>query len=250
MQRYFLNENAELHQRFFITNKDDIHHITKVMRYTTCDHLVINFHNAQTYKVEITALDQQAIEVETIEKLAIHTEMPVSVTIASGLIKSDKYEWLLQKATEMGAHDFIAVQMGRSVVKLNDQKAPKKLERWQKIIKEAAEQSYRQQIPNIKYYSNLKYVYDMISEYDYILMAYEEQAKNGETSKFKEMLSQLKTNDKVLLLVGPEGGFSEEEIKQFEAHAHIVGLGPRILRAETAPIYALSAISYEIELMR
>ncbi|PNZ81072.1 RsmE family RNA methyltransferase, partial [Staphylococcus microti] len=102
----------------------------------------------------------------------------------------------------------------------------------------------------IKYYSNLKYVYDMISEYDYILMAYEEQAKNGETSKFKEMLSQLKPNDKVLLLVGPEGGFSEEEVKQFEAHAQIVGLGPRILRAETAPLYALSAISYEIELMR
>ncbi|MCS4485562.1 16S rRNA (uracil(1498)-N(3))-methyltransferase [Staphylococcus americanisciuri] len=250
MQRYFLNENAELHQRFFITSKDDIHHILKVMRYNVGDHIIINFNDQQTYKVTIINIDQKNIEVEATEKLEIHTEMPVSITVVSGLIKSDKYEWMLQKATELGAHNFIAVQMARSVVKLNDQKASKKLERWEKIIKEAAEQSYRQQIPNIKYYSNLKYVYDMINEYDYILMAYEEQAKNGETSKFKEMLSQLQPNNKVLLLIGPEGGFSEEEIALFETHANIVGLGPRILRAETAPLYALSAISYEIELMR
>lgn len=250
MQRYFLNENAELHQRFFITNKDDIHHMLKVMRYVVGDHIIINFNDKQTFKAEIMNADQKAVEVETVEKLDIQTELPVAVTVASGLIKADKYEWMLQKATELGAHDFIAVQMGRSVVKLNDQKAPKKLERWEKIIKEAAEQSYRQQIPNIKYYSNLKYVYDMIDKYDYILMAYEEQAKEGETSKFKEMLSQLQPNNKVLLLVGPEGGFSEEEVALFETHTSIVGLGPRILRAETAPLYALSAISYEIELMR
>ncbi|UXR77338.1 MULTISPECIES: 16S rRNA (uracil(1498)-N(3))-methyltransferase [unclassified Staphylococcus] len=250
MQRYFLNENAECHQRFFITNKDDIHHMLKVMRYTEGDTIIINFDNQQTFKATIIHAEQKAIEVETIERLEIHSEMPVSLTIASGLIKSDKYEWLLQKATELGVNDFIAVQMDRSVVKLNDQKANKKLERWSKIIKEAAEQSYRQRIPNIKYCSNLKYVYDMISEYDYILMAYEEQAKKGESSQFKKTLTQLKPNDKVLLLFGPEGGFSEGEVALFEPHAHIVGLGPRILRAETAALYALSAISYEIELMR
>lgn len=250
MQRYFLNENAENHQRFFITNKDDIHHISKVMRYTEGDHIIINFNNRQTFEAEIIQIENNSIEIETMEQLEIATEMPVSITIASGLIKSDKYEWLIQKATEMGAHDYIAIQMDRSVVKLNDQKAAKKIDRWQKIIKEAAEQSYRQLIPSIKYYSNLKYVYDMISEYDYILMAYEEQAKNGESSQFKKILTQLKPNNKVLLLFGPEGGFSEEEVALFESNAHIVGLGPRILRAETAPLYALGAISYEIELMR
>ncbi|MCG9804982.1 RsmE family RNA methyltransferase, partial [Staphylococcus argenteus] len=82
------------------------------------------------------------------------------------LIKADKYEWLLQKATELGATSFIAVSMERSIVKLNDSKVAKKLERWQKIIKEAAEQSYRLAIPSIQFESNLNLIYDTIDNYD------------------------------------------------------------------------------------
>ncbi|MEJ7422924.1 RsmE family RNA methyltransferase, partial [Staphylococcus haemolyticus] len=78
----------------------------------------------------------------------------------------DKYEWMIQKSTELGASQFIAVGMQRSVVKLNENKVIKKLERWQKIIKEAAEQSYRLIIPEIEYKSNLKEIYDIIDEYD------------------------------------------------------------------------------------
>ncbi|QLK86043.1 16S rRNA (uracil(1498)-N(3))-methyltransferase [Staphylococcus sp. 17KM0847] len=249
MQRYFLNENAEQHQRFFITSKDDIHHITKVMRYTVGDEMVVNFNQQQTFQVRIVDISGQSIEIETIHRLDIHTELPIKITVASGLIKSDKYEWLLQKATELGAYAFLAIQMDRSIVKLNMQKANKKLERWQKIVKEAAEQSYRQYIPSVNYCSKFKDVYDTMSEYDYVLMAYEEQAKCGETSNFKTTLSQVEEGAKVLLLFGPEGGFSEDEIDLFSTHATVIGLGPRILRAETAPLYALSAISYEIDLM-
>lgn len=125
----------------------------------------------------------------------------------------------------------------------------KKLERWQKIIKEAAEQSYRLAIPSIQFESNLNLIYDTIDNYDYVLIAYEEQAKDGEMSNFKQTLQQFKPQDKVLMIFGPEGGFSEKEIALFNNSSTVVGLGPRILRAETAPLYALSAISYEKELM-
>ena len=135
--------------------------------------------------------------------------------------------------------------MERSVVKLNDSKVEKKLSRWQKIIKEAAEQSYRLTIPNIKFKSNLKEIYGMISQYDYVLIAYEEQAKHGELSQFKQTIKQFKTQDRVLIIFGPEGGLSDSEISLFGDVSTIVGLGPRILRAETAPLYALSAVSYE-----
>lgn len=249
MQRYFLNENAEQHQRFFITDSKDIHHIKSVMRQTVGDELIINFIDAETYRCKIISIEPQQMTIETVERLDLQTELPFNITICSGLIKGDKYEWLLQKATELGATSFVTTQMDRSVVKLNEQKAAKKVERWQKIVKEAAEQSYRQVIPQVKFISNLHEIYDMISQYDCVLMAYEAAAKKNERALFKQQLRQLNRGSHVLLLFGPEGGFSDDEIALFENVAKSVGLGPRILRAETAPLYALSAISYEIELM-
>ena len=156
---------------------------------------------------------------------------------------------MIKKATELGANEFIAVSMERSVVKLNESKVAKKLERWQKIIKEASEQSYRLNIPRVQFKSNLKEIYDMINHYDYVLIAYEKHAKHGELSRFKKILKQLKAQDRVLMIFGPEGGLSENEIALFEEASTLVGLGSRILRAETAPLYALSAVSYEKELL-
>lgn len=249
MQRYFLNQNADESQRFFITKKEDIHHITNVMRNSVGNKIILTFKDQSVYTCEIVEISNEGITVSLLEKQNINTELPVDVTICSGLIKADKYEWLLQKATELGASSFIAVSMERSIVKLNDSKVAKKIERWQKIIKEAAEQSYRLAIPSIHFESNLNMIYDTIDNYDYVLIAYEEQAKDGELSNFKQTLQQFNSQDKVLMIFGPEGGLSEKEIAIFNNSSTIVGLGPRILRAETAPLYALSAISYEKELM-
>lgn len=249
MQRYFLNQNADENQRFFITKKEDIHHITNVMRNSVGNKIILTFKDQSVYTCEIVEISNEGITVSLLEKQNINTELPVDVTICSGLIKADKYEWLLQKATELGASSFIAVSMERSIVKLNDSKVAKKLDRWQKIIKEAAEQSYRLAIPSIQFESNLNVIYDTIDNYDYVLIAYEEQAKDGELSNFKQTLRQFNSQDKVLMIFGPEGGLSEKEIAIFNNSSTIVGLGPRILRAETAPLYALSAISYEKELM-
>ncbi|MCI2947653.1 16S rRNA (uracil(1498)-N(3))-methyltransferase [Staphylococcus caledonicus] len=249
LQRYFIDQNADEDQRFFITNKEDIHHITNVMRNSVGNKVIVTFKNKEVYTTEITQITPQEIELKLIQKLDINTELPMHITICSGLIKSDKYEWMIQKATEMGASEFIAVEMDRSVAKLPPNKTQKKLERWQKIIKEAAEQSYRLIVPHIKFESNLNKIYDTISHYDYILLAYEDEAKRGEISLFKDALRQFKTNDRILIIFGPEGGFSEKEIITFKDVSTNVGLGPRILRAETAPLYALSAISFEKELM-
>ena len=249
LQRYFINQSADKLQRFFIENKEDIHHIKNVMRYSEGDSVIVTFLNQTVYKCQIKALNDNYVELELKDKQNIETELPQHITICSGLIKADKYEWMIQKATEMGANEFIAVGMDRSVVKLNESKVAKKLERCQKIIKEAAEQSYRLTIPNIKFKSNLKEIYGMISQYDYVLIAYEEQAKHGELSQFKQTIKQFKTQDRVLIIFGPEGGLSDSEISLFGDVSTIVGLGPRILRAETAPLYALSAVSYEKELL-
>lgn len=249
MQRYFINQNADENQRFFITSKEDIHHITNVMRNTIGNKIIVTFNNKVAYKTEIADITNEAIEIKLLDQLQINTELPYDITICSGLIKADKYEWLIQKSTELGANNFIAVEMDRSIVKLQTNKVTKKIERWQKILKEAAEQSYRLIIPKISFKSNLNEIYDTINQYDYILLAYEDEAKRGEVSLLKKTLQKFKTNDRILIIFGPEGGFSENEIDLFKDVSVNVGLGPRILRAETAPLYALSAISFEKELM-
>ena len=141
------------------------------MRYSEGDSVIVTFLDQTVYKCQIKALNDNYVELELKDKQNIDTELPQHITICSGLIKADKYEWMIQKATEMGANEFIAVGMDRSVVKLNESKVAKKLERWQKIIKEAAEQSYRLTIPNIYFKSNLQEIYDIISHYDYVLIA-------------------------------------------------------------------------------
>ncbi|AMY04659.1 16S rRNA (uracil(1498)-N(3))-methyltransferase [Staphylococcus condimenti] len=249
MQRYFINQNADKNQRFFITEKEDIHHINNVMRNQSGDFIIVTFNHGEVYKSKIISIHNEKIEIELSEELNSDTELPVEITICSGLLKADKYEWLLQKCTELGASHFIPVQMDRSIVKLNQNKIEKKLVRWNKIVKEAAEQSYRLIIPTIEFISNLKQVYVNIDKYDYVLVAYEDAAKEGEISHFKKTLQQFKSGDRVLIVFGPEGGLSEEEVELFQENSEIVGLGKRILRAETAPLYALSAISYEKELM-
>ncbi|WP_414050276.1 16S rRNA (uracil(1498)-N(3))-methyltransferase [Macrococcus animalis] len=244
MQRYFLNLEATLNTQYIVSAKYDVHHIKTVMRLTIGDKIIINFLNA-TYICEIRDVSQE-IEVTTIEQVELFTELPVNVTIASGLLKNDKYEWMLQKATELGAHSFLPFISDHTIIKIDDKKMVKKVERYQKIIKEAAEQSYRQIIPEISVVKNSKVLSELISQFDFVLIAYEESAKNGETSTLHQVISEIQQGASLLVIFGPEGGLSPEEITLFNAPS--IGLGPRILRAETAPLYLLSAISYQLEL--
>ncbi|MCU5746395.1 16S rRNA (uracil(1498)-N(3))-methyltransferase [Staphylococcus sp. SQ8-PEA] len=248
MQRYFIHQNADENQRFFIKDENDVHHIKNVMRNSVGNQIIVTFNDEKVYECQITQIEEGLIEVSLTKQLETETELPLDITVCSGLIKADKYEWLVQKATELGANHFIATEMERSVVKLNSNKVTKKLQRWEKIIKEAAEQSYRLTIPTIDYVSNLKQIYDRINEYDYVLIAYEDAAKRGEKSTLKQLIKQFNNYDRVLVIFGPEGGLSEKEINMFTNKAYQVGLGPRILRAETAPLYFLSAVSFEKDL--
>lgn len=111
----------------FITNKEDIHHIKNVMRHSEGQQIVITFNDQNVYICKIIHIADQEIEVELTEKQDIDTELPQHITICSGLIKADKYEWMIQKATELGASEFIAVEMQRSIVKLNHSKVSKSL---------------------------------------------------------------------------------------------------------------------------
>jgi RNA methyltransferase, RsmE family len=174
------------------------------------------------------------------------TELPVDVTIACSLSKKDKIEWITQKATELGAKEIVFFDSQYSIMHWKNNVVEKKITRLQEIAKNAAQQSKRRLIPQVKYLSE-KDVIENTSDLKFI--AYEESAKQGETSLLARSLNE-SAADSIICVFGPEGGFSTTEVEDFKRVDYkSIGLGPRIMRAETAPIYFLAVLSYNYELL-
>ncbi|TFD92337.1 16S rRNA (uracil(1498)-N(3))-methyltransferase [Jeotgalibacillus sp. R-1-5s-1] len=250
MQRYFTDILCPEDKRFTLSG-DDARHMTRVMRMKAGDSFIAVFKDQTAYRSVITDSGETDVEAIAEEKLDQTPELPIHVTIAQGLPKGDKLELVIQKATELGFSRMIPFKADRSIVKWDDKKGQKKTDRWQKIAREAAEQSHRTVIPDIATPVSFHDLVESFSNYDAVITAYEEQAKSGEKSNFSSVLSRLPEGSKLLVIVGPEGGLSEKEIDILEQHQAVsCGFGPRILRTETAPLYALAAISYHYELMR
>lgn len=246
MQRYFVTSNQQDNITF---SPDQVHHILKVMRMRVGDTMYVVLSNNHSGIVEISDIVNDAIQVKWLSNEATNKELPIQVTIASGLPKGDKLEWIVQKGTELGAASFLPLETEWSVVKWEAKKAVKKIERLQKIALEAAEQSHRQAVPIIKPIEKIEGLIKSFDWYDHVLIAYEESAKQQEHKQLKQVLSTIEHGNRVLVIFGPEGGLSPKEISVLtQAGAKCCGLGPRILRAETAPLYVLSAISYALEL--
>lgn len=249
MQRYFVKQRAIDHQ--FHIDEDDFHHIVKVMRMQIGEQIICVDPEGNAAVCEIAEITAEQVVADVVQWLNETSELPVMITIASGLPKGDKLEWIIQKGTELGAHEFIPYSAARSVVKWDEKKAVKKIERWQKIAKEAAEQSHRAYLPKVSTTLSFKQLLDKCKDFHYKLVAYEEESRSGETSTFAATLQKMQKGETLLLVFGPEGGLTEEEVRLLrENDFDLCGLGPRILRTETAPLYSLAAISYHFELLR
>lgn len=250
MQRYFVNERPADGQPVKITG-EDFHHLSRVMRMEIGSHVYVVFPDGEAATAEIEEFTNDYALASVVEWIHDKKELPVDVAIGSGLPKGDKLELVIQKGTELGASLFIPFHADRSIVKWDEKKAEKKKERWAKIAKEAAEQSHRNRIPDVSKPVNLEEMIEIGKGYSHKLFAYEEEAKQGEKKAFYQALTEVQPGEKLLIIFGPEGGLSAKEAEQLKSSGFIpCGLGPRILRTETAPLYVLSAISYHFELMR
>lgn len=245
MQQYFIKGKAE--KEVTITDKDTIKHMFQVMRLTDEAEVVLVFDDGIKYLAKVT--NSMAHELEIIEALPDQVELPVKVTIASGFPKGDKLDTIAQKVTELGASALWGYPADWSVVKWDGKKLAKKEDKLAKIVLGAAEQSKRNVVPEVHLFEQKAEFLKSLSSFDHIFIAYEETAKAGQLATLARELKEVKPGAKILFIFGPEGGISPTEITQFEAASAIkVGLGPRIMRAETAPLYALSALSYALEL--
>jgi len=249
VQRYFVKQRTT-DDRFLIA-EEDRHHIVKVMRMQIGDQIICVDPKGKQAVCALAEITDKSVVADVVQWKEIVSELPISITIASGLPKGDKLELIVQKGTELGAHQFLPFSATRSVVKWDEKKAVKKIDRWQKISKEAAEQSHRAFLPEVMSPVSFKELLIRSKDYDYKLVAFEEESRNGETSVFASTLKKMNNGESLLLVFGPEGGLTDEEVKLLKnSDFEVCGLGPRILRTETAPLYALAAISYHFELMR
>ncbi|HEU5139874.1 MAG TPA: 16S rRNA (uracil(1498)-N(3))-methyltransferase [Bacillales bacterium] len=250
MQRYF-TETKITAEDTIVLNGDNARHISRVMRMKAGDSIICCGPDGNCAVCQIQEMSSDDVTVSVQEFLDEIAELPVHVTIAQGLPKGDKLDLIVQKGTELGASHFQPFEAERSIVKWDRKKRQKKTERLRKIAKEAAEQSHRSQIPTVDEPVRFQEVLSKSSQYDQKIFAYEEAAKASESKNFPQVLQRMDPASSILIVIGPEGGFSEAEADLLKDSGFFgCGFGPRILRTETAALYALSAISYQFELLR
>lgn len=254
MSKFFV-KTEQIENNNIILNGDDVNHIINVLRMKKGDEIqVCNQETGDNYNAQITQYTKNEVDCEIIERINKTTESNVNITLFQGLPKFEKMELIIQKNTEVGVKRIVPVIMERTVVKIDEKVASKKLERWQKIAEIAAKQSMRDIIPNIDNITKLKEI--DTTEYDVVLVAYE----NEEHNKLKDELQKLskkiegtnsnnnEENFNIAIVIGPEGGISEKEIELLaEKNAKFVSLGRRILRTETAGLVMTGNILYELE---
>ena len=237
MQRYF---GRRIKNNVFL-DEDDIYHLLKVMRARRGEEIEVVC-DEKTYICEITST--KPLEIVISKQLKDNPELPNYVILAPCLLKGDKLDFVLQKSVELGVSEVVLLTSQRTIVKIKGQQNDLKLGRYQKILKEAACQSKRTRVPFI----NRIISFDRIDEIeaDVKLIAYE--GLKGSVSNLNKKLSNVKPGKKIAIIIGPEGGFSEPEVQYAKNNGFsCVSLGNRILRAETASLYALSVIANRLE---
>lgn len=247
MQRYFVEPEQFGVQDVIITG-EDARHIGRVMRSKPGDKLIVSDGVSREVLVEIKTIESHEVTAEILDVLPSSGEPWLQVTVAQSLPKGDKMEVVIQKCTEIGASRFVPFLSARTVVQYDSKKEEKRLSRWQKIAKEAAEQAHRSKIPGVDGPVKWNELLAAFKEYDLVCLCYEKEDGRALREVLKPMVAELDAEQtyNIAVVVGPEGGFSEEEVQEAEAAgAKSVGLGRRILRTETAAMAALTCIMYE-----
>lgn len=222
------------------------HHMGTVLRLSVGEQVTVCAGEGLVYVVELEQFTKDAVQGRIVEQLEQQQDTNVQLVLYQGMPKGDKLELIIQKCTELGISEIIPVETSRSIVHLDSGKAAKKLERWQKIAQEASQQSKRIQVPTVnKYFTWKQCVAQLAQDEGLTLVLWEDE----HTQSMKGFLRSLpQPPQKINLVIGPEGGLSEEEVLELrEGGAVTVSLGKRILRTETAGMAALAMLNYEYE---
>ncbi len=222
---------------------EQAHQVFHVLRLKVGDTVVVLDGAGMEYDVKLTTASGRNVTGKIVAQRQATGEPAVQITLFQSLLAREKFEWVLQKGTEIGVVRFVPVQTERTLLRAK-RIEPKKMVRWQRIVTEAAEQSHRGRIPKIETPVTFVQALSQFGDFDRALIA----ATSGQARTLPDALAAGdRTPASVAVLIGPEGGFSDEEIAQACRNgASSVNLGPRILRTETAAIIAPALVLFEL----
>ena len=225
------------------------HQLRDVLRLGIGEQLVLLDNSGDEVLASVTKCNRASVEVQVLDRRAGKSESPVRIILCQGLLKSARFEWVLEKGTELGVAVFAPILCRRSMAGLEDA-GPSKQQRWQRIIQEAAEQCGRSRLPELLPARPLMHALNDILPGALALMPWEEE--HGQTLR-EVLVPALNRGDSqpitVVLFIGPEGGLMAEEVTLAQRYGvQVVTLGQRILRAETAALATIANVMYELEL--
>lgn len=239
MARFFVDSQL-LQKDFIVLTEDNAAH-ARVLRLKCGEKVTVCDGTGNECACTVSDVSSNQISLVVNSRMASSAEAKVSVSVYMAFSKGDKFEHVVQKATELGAMEIIAFPSVRCVSRPDDKSLKKKLERWQKIAAAASEQSGRGVVPEVLVMASYGDAIKRAADADVPILFYENERATTLQMKLKE-----KPYSSVSILTGPEGGLEEKEVQQaMEAGLHVCTLGSRILRCETAPLCALSAIMYD-----
>ncbi|MCR2044959.1 16S rRNA (uracil(1498)-N(3))-methyltransferase [Anaerosalibacter massiliensis] len=241
MNRFFIDKE-NISKEYITIEGENIKHIKNVIRLKEGDKIEISSEGI-LYICNIYRIENKKVIAKILHREFGNHEPPISIILYQGLPKSSKMDFIVQKATEIGVKEIYPIITNRTVVKIdNNKKEKNKVDRWNKISEEAAKQSKRDIIPKVNSVLSFKEMINILKDEENILVPYENQEGIG----IKDIIKKI-SNKKIHVIIGPEGGFEEEEIEELkDIGSNTVSLGPRILRTETAGIVALSILLYEL----
>lgn len=250
MYQFFVDMEQITKDKIYITGPD-VNHIGNVLRMKPGEKIRVSGPETNAYFCHIEEITADVVTVCIDEEDMNGTELKNKIYLFQGLPKNEKMELIIQKAVELGAYEIVPVAMKNCVVKLDDKKAEGKVKRWQTIAESAAKQSKRTIIPQVAMPLTYREVLKRAEDLDVLLVPYENERGMEAT---REAIRNIVPGQSIGIIIGPEGGFSNEEIAMVSSKneenagkIHRISLGRRILRTETAGLATLSMLVYELD---
>ena len=244
MQRFFVTPSQVKEDRIYIEGSD-VNHMKNVLRMRPGEELMVSDGNNLQYLCRVAEYTDGLAVLSVEQQETVDTELPSRIYLFQGLPKQEKMELIVQKAVELGACGIIPVETRRAVVRLDEKKKIKKVQRWQQIAESAAKQAGRGYSPQVEPVLSFREALRRAAELDVRLIPYE-LAEGMEGTR--RIVEGIKPGQSVGILIGPEGGFEKNEVEEAgEAGFVPVTLGKRILRTETAGLAVLSVLMYHLE---
>lgn len=243
MHQFFVEEH-QIGKEYVTITGGDVNHIRNVLRMRPGEKIRVSSDTGRDFFCRIAEVGESFVQADILDEEAEHTELPSRIYLFQALPKGDRMEYIIQKAVELGVHEIIPVAMKYCVVKLDEKKAANKVKRWQAISESAAKQSKRSLIPQVHTVMSYREALQYAKTCELCIVPYENERGMEATV---QTLKKVREGASISVLIGPEGGFSDEEIAAVREDMEVISLGKRILRTDTAAICTMSMLMLELE---